>query len=78
MPLRIQGTLPVRLHPAPCDRETVGVEAKVLHQADVVGPEVVVVAGHIAQAVDDRTGLAAEAVPDAFTLAVGVPASSIW
>ena len=59
-------------HARPGDAEAVGVQPELLHPADVVLPEAVVVAGHVARvAALDEPGRAAEAVPVRRSRAVG-------
>ena len=59
------GVPPSGMHPRPRRREAVGLQAQRLHQRDVLGAAVVVVAGDVAVvAVHDGTGDPAERVPD--------------
>lgn len=58
----------------PSDGEAIGLQPQFLHHPNVVGPAVVVIAGHIARvAVVHFARRAAEAIPDGFALAVFVP-----
>src|SRR5690606_16889829 len=62
---------PVRLHPRPRHREPVGGQAEVGHELHVLTEAVVVVAGHVAGVTaGDRSGDAAERVPDRRAAAV--------
>ena len=74
---RIDGTRPLRQHPGPTDRKTVGVEPDSLHQGHILPPVVVKINGHIGIfAVGDLAGaIVNEGVPDGLSLAVGVPAA---
>src|SRR3954470_5277094 len=63
--LNVRHPAPVRLHARPGDREAIALEPQRGHQVEVLGPAVVVVAGHVAGvAVLDGAGDRAEAVPD--------------
>ena len=67
----VDGAAARRLHAGPGHREAVAVGAQALHEGDVLGPAVVVVAGHgPVGAVEDATGLGREGVPDAGAAAV--------
>jgi hypothetical protein len=70
-PLRVDLARAGRLDPRPGDREPVAAHAEPLHQRDVLGPAVVVVAGlRPAAAVLDPARLGGEGVPDAGPAAV--------
>jgi hypothetical protein len=60
--------------PGPADREAVGLQPQAGHGSDIFLPAVVVVRGDVTRlTVPDRTGLAAERVPDRETSPVFVP-----
>src|SRR5438105_1856675 len=57
--------------PRPADREAIRVEAELAHEADVLRPAVIVVAGDVAGlAGGDRAGAPAELIPDGRSLPV--------
>ena len=73
-PCLVDFARPIGQDARPGDREAVGLEADRLHQGDVVGPAVIVVAGDVAVgAVDDLAGRVGKAIPDGFALAVFLP-----
>ena len=71
--LRVHGAASLGQDPRPGDGEAIGLEAELLHEGDVVAPEVIVIAGHVADgAVPDPAGRPAEPVPDGFAASVPV------
>ena len=70
---RVRLPAPAREDARPGDREAVGAEAEPLHELDVLGPAVIVVAGDgTVAAVGDGAGARGEAIPDRFAAAVFV------
>src|SRR5690606_25009317 len=68
----VHPTLAFREDAAPGDREAVGLHAKFAHEADVLAPAAILVAGDVARvAVQHHARPAHEAVPDARARAVG-------
>ena len=73
--LRVQSAAAVRLQTRPRDGQPVGGEAQVGHQRHVLGPAMVVVAGHVAGVAAGRlAGRVGEGVPDGRASAVLVHA----
>jgi hypothetical protein len=62
----------LRQYPAPCNAEAISAEPELLHEADVVAPPPVVIAGDVTGvAVRNETGSVTEAMPDVRAGAIG-------